>query len=72
MELSEEVIIEIIKDAAKKLTGFKRRRFQAKVTQKLLDGSARKAERIFGWGRKTVEKGLKELETGAWFTECGF
>lgn len=63
MELSEE-IIGIIKDAARSLTGFKRRRFQAKVTQKLLDGSAHKAERVFGWGRETVKKGLKELETG--------
>jgi len=63
MELSEE-IIGIIKDAARALTGFKRRRFQAKVTQKLLDGSAHKAERVFGWGRETVKKGLKELETG--------
>lgn len=64
MKLSEEAAIAIIKDAAKALTGFKRRRFQAKVTRKLLDGSARKAERVFGWGRKTVEKGLEELETG--------
>lgn len=63
MELSEEVI-DTIKDAAKALTGFKRRRFQAKVTLRFLDGSARKAERVFGWGRRTVRKGLKELETG--------
>jgi hypothetical protein len=63
MELSEKVI-DTIKDAAKALTGFKRRRFQAKVTLRFLDGSARKAERVFGWGRRTVRKGLKELETG--------
>jgi len=64
MGLTEEVVVSIIKDAAKELTGFKRRRFQAKVTQKLLGGSAQKAERVFGWGRETVKKGLKELETG--------
>lgn len=27
-------------------------------------GDTRKAERIFGWGRKTIEKGIRELETG--------
>ena len=36
----------------------------AQITQEHLDGSARKAERELGWYRKTVEKGLKERETG--------
>ncbi len=54
----------IIKDAAKKLTGYKRRAFQAQTTLDLLDGNARQAERVFGWGRKTVEKGLYELKSG--------
>lgn len=64
MKLAEGVVISVIKDAAKKLTGFKRRQFMAQTTQKLLGGSARTAERVFGWGRETVKKGLKELETG--------
>lgn len=63
MELSEKVK-KVIKNAAKKLTGYKRRQYMAQTTQELLKGSARQAERVFGWGRKTVEKGLKELETG--------
>ncbi len=54
----------IIKDAAKKLTGYKRRSFQAQTTLDLLDGNARQAERVFGWGRKTVAKGLHELRSG--------
>jgi transposase len=29
-----------------------------------LNGSPRQAERIFGWGRRTVETGLHELRTG--------
>lgn len=34
--------------------------FQAEVTTELCGGSARLAERRFGWGRDTVEKGLHE------------
>jgi Rhodopirellula transposase DDE domain len=34
--------------------------FQAEVAAELCDGNARQAERRFGWGRETVEKGLQE------------
>jgi len=51
------------KDAAKKLTGDKRRAFEAKITNEYLEGSARKAERVFGWGRETVKLGQSELKT---------
>jgi transposase len=54
----------IIKDAAKRLTGFKRRTYQAQITADYFGGSARKAEREMGWGRESVEKGLKESESG--------
>lgn len=53
-----------LKDAASKLTGAKRRAFQANVALDYLDGRARKAERIFGWSRRTVQLGLHELRTG--------
>lgn len=53
-----------IKDAASKLTGSKRRAFQARVALDYLQGSPRRAERVFGWGRHTVELGLNELRTG--------
>ena len=53
-----------IKEAAKKLTGRKRREFEAKTTIDLFDGNTRKAERELGWGRKTIEKGIRELESG--------
>ncbi len=56
--------ISTIKDAAKKLTGCKRREFQAQVAIDYLAGSARKAERLFGWDRNTVQLGLHELRTG--------
>lgn len=38
--------------------------FQAEVATKLCGGSARLAERRFGWGRDTVEKGLHESQQG--------
>lgn len=53
-----------VKDAAGKLTGRKRREFIARVTSEWFGGNARKAEREMGWGRETVKKGLRELETG--------
>ena len=56
--------ITTIKDASKKLTGFKRRAFQAQVAIDYLKSKSRLAERIFGWDRNTVELGLHELRTG--------
>jgi hypothetical protein len=52
-----------LKWAAKKLSGSKRRAFQAQVTKDYLGGSGRRAERVLGWSRTIVEKGLGELET---------
>jgi hypothetical protein len=53
-----------IRDAAQKLTGAKRRAFQAQVALDYLNGSARRAETVFGWDRMTVILGLNELRTG--------
>jgi hypothetical protein len=62
-ELSEAVR-ETIKSAARKLTGFERRQFQAEVARQYCQESARQAERIFGWGREAVHTGLNEQRTG--------
>ena len=62
-ELREKHIA-TIKDAARKLTGAKRRAFQAQVALDYLDGSPRRAETVFGWFRGSVELGLHELRTG--------
>jgi hypothetical protein len=59
-----ELYIATLKDAAKKLTGTKRRAFQAQVTIDYLNSSARKAEITFGWSRETVGLGLNEVRTG--------
>ena len=61
--LTKEVIVSF-KDAARKLTGPKRRAFEAQVALDYLDGNIWKAEEVFGWSHKTVELGLNELRTG--------
>src|SRR3954465_9190650 len=57
-------VIASLKDAARKLTGPRRRAFQAQVTLDYWDGSIWKAERVFGWSHHTVALGLNELRTG--------
>jgi Rhodopirellula transposase DDE domain len=54
----------LLRSGARRLTGYQRRLFQAEVTTQLCDGSARLAERRFGWARDTVEKGLHESHKG--------
>lgn len=56
--------IEDLKNAASKMSGAKRRAFQAEMTIKYCHGSARLAETIFGWNRHAVELGLHEKRTG--------
>ncbi len=54
----------LIRSGARRLTGYRRRLFIAEVATELCGGSARQAERRFGWGRETVEKGLHESRSG--------
>jgi hypothetical protein len=51
---------ELLVSATKRLKGKQRRLFLAEVCDTLCDGSPRKAEHRFGWGRETVAKGLRE------------
>ena len=64
MEDSLERHDALIRSGARRLTGYRRRSFQAEVTTELCGGNARQAERRFGWGRETVEKGLQERRHG--------
>lgn len=50
--------------AAARLTGHRKRLFRAEVAVVLCGGSARRAERRFGWGRDAVTTGLHELASG--------
>lgn len=52
------------KDAARKLTGEKKRLFTAQVALDYFDGSARKTERALGWDRFSIQKGLDSLKSG--------
>lgn len=56
--------IDDLRLAASKLSGAKRRSFQANMSLKYCDGSVRLTESVFGWGREAVELGLAEMETG--------
>jgi hypothetical protein len=59
-----ESVRETIQSAARKLTGFRRRQFQAEMAIKYCGSNARRAELVFGWGREAVNTGLNELRTG--------
>lgn len=64
MDVSATCVDSLLCSAAKRLTGYQRRLFQAEVALQLCDGNARQAERRFGWSRNTVDKGLHELRQG--------
>jgi hypothetical protein len=60
----DDVLDSLIMSAAKRLFGSERRSYMAEVALEICEGSPRIAERRFGWGRETVQKGLEELEHG--------
>jgi len=62
-ELSESQV-EDIRLAASKMSGAKRRSFQAEMTLKYCEGSARQSEEVFKWSRRTAQLGLAEKRTG--------
>jgi Rhodopirellula transposase DDE domain len=62
MDVSVESYDALIRSGARRLTGYQRRLFQAEVATVLCGGCARQAERRFGWGRETVQKGLHEQQ----------
>ncbi len=68
VEFKEFILTEKIKltfkDAAKKLTGPKKRAFMAQVAIDYFNQSPRQTERELGWSRKAIATGIKELETG--------
>jgi hypothetical protein len=55
---------ETIRSAAAKLTGYRRRQFQAEMAVKYCDSSPRLAEKVFGWARDSVQTGLHEQRSG--------
>lgn len=58
-----ETIKVTLKDAAKKLTGHRKRDFMAKVCEDYFEGSVRKTEMVLGWNRDSVQLELPERRT---------
>jgi hypothetical protein len=56
----EGIADDLLVSASRRMKSEERRQFLAEVCDKLCDGSPRKAEQRFGWGRETVAKGLRE------------
>ena len=53
-----------MRNAAKHMTGFKRRRFMAAMAMEHCNGSPRQTETSLGFNRRAVSRGLQELELG--------
>jgi Rhodopirellula transposase DDE domain len=64
MDGTSDQVDALLRSGARRLTGYQRRLFQAEVATELCGGNSRLAERRFGWGRDTVEKGLHESHQG--------
>jgi hypothetical protein len=64
MATEQEVYHQLLRSAARRLTGHARRLFIAEVTDILCDGSPRRSERLFGWSRDTAALGLQESAKG--------
>ena len=62
-ELSEELKQTYI-ETAKVLKGSDRRQFMARIVKSLGYGGQSYAAREFHWGRNTIAKGMRELESG--------
>jgi hypothetical protein len=56
--------IDDLRLASTKMTGAKRRSFQAEISIKYCGSNARKTEEMFGWGRENIKLGIAEKRTG--------
>src|SRR4051794_20742147 len=63
-EQREQLYHQLIRSAARRLTGHERRLFIAEVTQLLCEDNPRQSERLFGWGRQTAALGIAERDAG--------
>lgn len=64
MDAARERYKSLLCSAAQRLTDAEHRSFIAEVTEVLCDGSVRRAEGQFGWGRETIRKELHERRSG--------
>ena len=64
MEQLSETLKSLYIKTAKKLKGSDRRQFMAEVVKNLGRGGQTRAEKELGWNRRTIRKGMQELEHG--------
>jgi hypothetical protein len=64
MEVASDRYDALIRSGCRRLKGHQRRLFMAEVVAELCAGNCRQAEQRFGWGRETVNKGLREARQG--------
>ena len=60
----DETTKQVYRETAHTLKGSDRRLFMARVVKALGEGGQRQAERELGWNRRTIRKGMHELESG--------
>jgi hypothetical protein len=63
MELTDSIKTMLIA-TAKALKGSARRLFMARTVRELGSGGQQRAARELGWGRMTIRKGMRELDSG--------
>src|SRR6266542_3349313 len=63
MELTDSIKSLLI-STAKALKGSARRLFMARTVKELGSGGQQRAARELGWGRMTIRKGMRELDSG--------
>ena len=63
MELTDSIKT-LLSTTAKALTGSARRLFMARTVKELGPGGQQRAARELGWGRMTIRKGMRELDSG--------
>src|SRR5215472_12769748 len=63
MELTDSLKTLLI-ETAQSLKGSARRLFMARTVKELGPGGQQRAARELGWGRMTIRKGLRELDSG--------
>jgi hypothetical protein len=63
MELTDSIKTLLV-TTAKELKGSARRLFMARTVKELGSGGQQRAARELGWGRMTIRKGVRELDSG--------
>ena len=64
MSIISENLIEVLRKTANNLKGSTKRAFMGEVVSSYSYGAQSEAERVLGWCRSTIRKGLHEIKSG--------